>query len=144
MSDLQSREPSYLTRTRKYAKVERVTPTITITDDDKYMFEHGDCHTLALAIHHLTGWQLAALGEPDEACGGHAFVVTPSGQALDIRGQRPMEALLKQYRDRTWSPHNVASIDHEFGGAYEDNAPARAKALAVHLVAGVLDRNPSV
>lgn len=107
----------------------------TITEDDRYTFEYGDCHTLALAIHKLTGWQLAALGKPDEACGGHAFVITPSGQALDIRGRRPVKALLKQHGESTWSRHDAASIEREFGtDVYEDDAAARAEQLAHQLI----------
>lgn len=116
-----------------------------ITDEDRYCFEYGDCHTLALALHGMTGWQLAALGVEDEACGGHVFIVLPTGEALDIRGVRPVGDLLAQYRreqpDGVWTKHNRDGILHNFGtDPYEPDAPQRARVLAEELITQALDR----
>lgn len=110
----------------------------TLIEDELYWYEHGDCHTLALAIRRLTGWQLAALGEQqDHACGGHAFVVTPTGHALDIRGARSVDQLLRQWHDSSWCHHTVETIEREFGEPYEPQAAAHADDVAARLVAGV-------
>jgi hypothetical protein len=45
------------------------------------------CHSLALAIHELTGWKMAGMGwEEHSRVPNHVFVITPDGKGLDITG----------------------------------------------------------
>jgi len=53
-------------------------------------FTQGQCHSLARAIHKLTGWQLAAMCH-SESCGtataDHVVCIHPSGDYVDIHGR---------------------------------------------------------
>lgn len=62
----------------------------TVGEDDIRIFTNGGCYVLARTLSRATGWPIVAYGE-----GGnielvtpyaHAWVMTPSGSALDIRG----------------------------------------------------------
>lgn len=55
-------------------------------DTDFDMFGRGGCFALAQAIHDLTGWPMRALKRAGGLPGGHAFIETPDGRYLDIRG----------------------------------------------------------
>jgi hypothetical protein len=59
-------------------------PADGITSETKIVFTHGQCHSLAVAIHDMTGWELfGQLGFSDEP--SHVFVKSPFG-FLDIEG----------------------------------------------------------
>jgi hypothetical protein len=52
-----------------------------ITKIDRERFTNGDCFHLALELHHRTGYPLATFEDQH-----HCFVMTPSGQVLDVEG----------------------------------------------------------
>lgn len=72
-----------------------------ITDEDIVTYTQGDCHELAIAIHKVTGWTTCAFddyGEPNY----HAFVKTPSGTFLDVRGEQTWEELYGEWSKHWW------------------------------------------
>lgn len=67
--------------------------------NDIRRFTFGDCHVLAREISRRTGWPIYAFGPygyPDR----HAFVVTPDGHAIDVKGKRSIEALCEEWEMR--------------------------------------------
>lgn len=81
-----------------------------ITPEMERYYTRGACPYLAIALHERTGWPLAIMTDADsepESWGGlkkypmiaHVFVITPSGLALDIRGERPIERLKEEWYD---------------------------------------------
>jgi hypothetical protein len=79
-------------------------------ENDRERFTCGDCHVLAMAIHKKTGWPTYCfLGKWSMIPDVHAFVITPDGEALDIDGKRPVEALLDEWNQEEIVP---ASFHH--------------------------------
>ena len=69
----------------------------------EYAFTRGQCHSLALALHRLTGWELYGLYIRDEFESGktpsHTVVRTPSGEYIDIEGNTALEDWREYYPD---------------------------------------------
>ncbi len=68
-----------------------------ITEDVITVFKFGHCHSLALAIHDLTKWQLVGLYRPwrdENETPDHVVIKMPDGHLLDIKGVDE----LKRYR----------------------------------------------
>lgn len=64
---------------------------ITLKSEQKrieFVFTRGHCHSLALALHKLTGWPLVGLfdGNAPKGCASHVCVLTPENKVLDIGG----------------------------------------------------------
>jgi hypothetical protein len=83
-------------------------------DDDRdelepeEIFQYGQCHALALVLHHATGWPLVSLGN-----GSHFAVQAPDSRLVDITGAREKKDL-----EGTWGPaeltsaHDIWSLVH--------------------------------
>ena len=71
--------------------------------DAEYAFTRGQCHSLALALHRLTGWQLYGLYKPNELRYGrtpsHTVVRSPDGEYIDIGGNTALEDWREYYPD---------------------------------------------
>ena len=53
------------------------------------VFSQGQCHSLALAIHKLTGWRIIGAGGPDPNSPWHCLVYHPTRKGyIDIKGFR--------------------------------------------------------
>lgn len=65
------------------------------------VFSKGNCHSFALAVAKLTGWELCAKfyreGNPIP---GHVFVKTPDGKYFDVEGLHDPEAFMKLWNNR--------------------------------------------
>lgn len=98
-------------------------PLDRISEDTKFVFSTGHCHSLALALHKKTGWQLAAIvtqqsenprkqladmfKEPvDMAAVGrrwaHVGVLSPEGKFVDINGTSTVEEALSKHSPKGW------------------------------------------
>jgi len=78
-----------------------------ISELDVEHFTRGDCHLLARAIHHRTGWPMHTFWK--DVPGGHAFVITPSGWAFDVKGLHALEEMCVVWR---CSDHRPVSWHH--------------------------------
>ena len=71
--------------------------------DAEYAFTRGQCHSLALAMHRLTGWELYGLYKPNELRRGgtpsHTVVRSPDGEYIDIGGNTALEEWREYYPD---------------------------------------------
>ena len=58
-----------------------------LTDDARYVFTRGQCHSLALALHEATGWPIFGdfVSEYDDTP-DHVFVQAPDGRFVDVEG----------------------------------------------------------
>lgn len=61
-----------------------------IDDQARIVFGRGHCHSLALAIHELTGWPLAGMYDFHGTL-SHVLVWMPDGMLLDVNGVRTEE-----------------------------------------------------
>lgn len=63
--------------------------------DAEYAFTRGQCHSLALALHRLAGWELYGFYSPHELGRGrtpsHTVVRSPDGEYIDINGNNALE-----------------------------------------------------
>lgn len=50
------------------------------------VFTNGHCHSLAFALHKLTGWDLIAAGTHEECEPRHIAVQSPTGRIFDVNG----------------------------------------------------------
>ena len=115
-------------------KREKCDEAVKIGQLDIEHFTRGDCHVLARAIHRLTGWPMHVFWRNDGP-GGHAFILTPEGKALDIEGlHEPDEICAKwrcpDYRPITWIRLRSAGWTHH----YRTTSLQRARELAPLLV----------
>lgn len=101
---------------------------------DVWRFTSGDCHILAARIHKLTGWPIHCgvdRGDPNY----HAFILTPDGKALDVRGVMTPAECLRGYRKRAHRPFDWATIRKKWAtprlGSYSYE---RARVIAPILV----------
>ena len=64
--------------------------------DEKYLM--GSCHHLAVAMHRLTGWDLAVVAtvHRGEESVFHVFCVAPDGTAWDARGATSVSSLVDE------------------------------------------------
>lgn len=70
-----------------------LTPGV-IDETARWVFTHGHCHSLALAISDVTGWDLVGAFQWDDTPYGgpsHVGILTDAGEVLDIDGR--------------WEPH---------------------------------------
>jgi len=95
-----------------------------VTEEDLVaFFTMGHCHSLALAIHGIRHWPLVLVGdclrdeygEVTTFC-GHAGVVAPTGDVLDIEGLWDPDAWYKAW-DEGWGAEDmweaqVSDFDH--------------------------------
>ena|ERR1039458_5288966 len=70
------------------------TPKVSQLDIEH--FTRGDCHVLARAIHRLTGWPMHVFWK--DGPGGHTFILTPTGLALDIEGLHDLGEICTKWR----------------------------------------------
>lgn len=71
-----------------------------ISARDISRFTCGDCHIFARRLAMETGWTLATFGTVEGLPAAHAFVIHPSGDAVDIQGRRSMAEFQSDWR---WS-----------------------------------------
>jgi hypothetical protein len=66
-----------------------------IDHEAREAFTRGQCHSLALALHRLAGWELYGLYKPSELRYGgtpsHTVVRSPDGEYIDINGNNALE-----------------------------------------------------
>jgi len=105
-----------------------------ISEADIERFTKGDCHILAHALHLRTGWPIHAFVEVGGIPAIHAFVVTPTGYALDIKG-----AVALAEFEREWGVGAHLEVDwHEIRREWPTLSKysyTRARLLAPALVA---------
>lgn len=110
-----------------------------ITELDIIRFTEGDCHILARAIHLLTGWPMFSFddghGDPDL----HAFVIAPSGKALDIEGLHSLRDLRRDWGSSPLVETSYEAIVSIWGHetSFGRYSFARARKLAPMLVEAV-------
>jgi hypothetical protein len=84
----------------------------------EYAFTRGQCHSLALALHRMTGWELYGLySEYDwtrkqagrESTPSHVVVRSPEGKYIDITGDDALEGWHQWWPDAT--PHSVTEAE---------------------------------
>ena len=82
-----------------------------IDEAAEMVFTMGQCHSLALALHQLTGWDIVLQGTRDPVADPmswiHAAVRHPAGPLLDIRGLDP-EPFPETGAERTAPPEFLA------------------------------------
>lgn len=112
-----------------------LSPHPDIRPGDIWRFTCGDCHVLAARLHKITGWPIHC-GYDHEFPDVHAFVLTPDGMALDVRGPMKPSACLRGYnyrkghREFSWAEIRRAWITPSLGAySYE-----RARKIAPVLV----------
>jgi hypothetical protein len=79
----------------------------TIRDADIDRFTAGDCHIFARRLAAITGWTLATFGTDEDHPVDHAFVIHPSGDAVDIQGRRSLAAFQSDWDWLGGSQRNV-------------------------------------
>jgi len=85
-----------------------LTPGI-IGPKARHVFVSGHCHSLALAIHEATGWDV--IGDNWRPCPGHVAVRIPDdGSILDIQGKHDPD---------TWENHWGTITDLELDVVYD-------------------------
>jgi hypothetical protein len=117
-----------------------------VTRKDVKTFMHGWCHILAHEIHESTGWPMHAFFSEDSLDPLiHAFIVTPMGEMLDVRGvqtpaafdQRWEQYFIKEYGDGEWLRREETNW-HDLETIWEkpksDGVRKRAKKLAAVLI----------
>lgn len=57
-----------------------------IDERAEWVFTHGQCHALALALHLATGWPLIEAGWHVDSVPNHWLVEAPDGRLVDITG----------------------------------------------------------
>lgn len=119
-----------------------------IIERDITWFTLGGCYVLASCIHRATGWPITAYAE-DKRPTVHAWVTTPSGQALDIRGPQTHHTFDLEWEDeciygQEW--HTFSDVDFDcssgsggYGGWGRPQAVhKRANTLHEHLISWAL------
>ena len=95
-----------------------VTATVVMTAGKldrkaKVVFTRGHCHSLALAVHKLTGWQIYGLAD-DEGDYIHIMVKTPKGY-LDVMGleadRRWMNLWKVEFTIKSIDPSMISHLD---------------------------------
>ncbi|GLY55197.1 hypothetical protein [Lentzea sp. NBRC 102530] len=61
------------------------------------VFEYGQCHALALALHARTGWPIVGLHSSKLGDTSHYLVRRPDGLLVDVRGTRTEQEVLEQW-----------------------------------------------
>lgn len=104
-----NKRPEHLTNGRDQLPS---TPPITAIsniyfDLDQYLVEaytSGDCWMLAHQIHDITGWDVVALGEPDDTQNNpakldwyHMANLLPDGRVLDINGIHNQHDVMREW-----------------------------------------------
>lgn len=106
-----------------------------ITDLDIIRFTEGDCHYLARAINHITGWPIHCFTWDDGEPEGHAFIVMPNGKILDVEGVHTPEQFYKSWHATTHKEFPFEIIRACFGTPdYGKYTYTRAKQVAEFLV----------
>lgn len=106
---------------RNKFQVPGIVPSLA-DETDIELYTTGCCHWLALAIHRVTGWPMLVVfdhAEPfwqdpnDEdatiSSVVHVYALSPEGEAWDVFGRRPCEAVREEAETR-W---HIASLGHE-------------------------------
>jgi len=111
---------------------------VKITEKDIRTFASGDCHVLARKVHEITGWPICAFWleeKPNE----HAFVLAPTGHAVDIQGVHPLVELGKDWLEDDEAEICEVTFDelleHGWPEGCDVAAPRRAEQLAPHVIA---------
>lgn len=96
----------------------------SLDETAKYVFTHGQCHSLALALHEATGWDIVGVGyggTPD-----HVGVLSPRGRVLDITGYVSPDDWTDEVGGEL-SYHAADELYGAFDGDYRDPQVAAAK-----------------
>lgn len=80
-------------------------------------FASSDCGNFAAILHEMTGYPLMNLMGPD-GFPIHSFVETPSGDALDIHGVRPITSVARGYGYRGKKPRVAHALPGDACGCY--------------------------
>lgn len=80
--------------------------TTAITDADVLTFTEGSCYQLAAAIREATGWPMYAFwNQRDQQFDDHAFVKTPNGKFLDVKGEHTRKEM-----HNDWTPNRIKKV----------------------------------
>jgi hypothetical protein len=89
---------------------------------DEAYYMSGGCPYFAIAAHRITKWPLAILvdeasereffGDREYSTIAHVFVVSPDGDAFDVKGMRSIQAVKGEFRDliRKWKPNDPIKL----------------------------------
>jgi len=116
------------------ASLKRKRRTPRIGDADIKRFTRGDCHILAHALHRRTGWPIHAFLEVDGIPAIHAFVITPNGYAVDIKGASPLPEFEREWGVSAHMPVDWQEIRREWP-TQSKHSYVRARLLAPALAA---------
>lgn len=94
------------------------------------VFTSGNCHSFALALHALTGWELMGMyrgGETDMA--SHVFVKNEKGNFVDVTGERTPEEFYREWRGefKSITKNDIDSWVEKFNTEGMGYIPARVK-----------------
>jgi len=111
---------------------------VRITKRDITIFTEGDCHLLARELHELTGWPICAFWL-DERPEEHAFVLAPTGHAVDIQGVHLLHDFVEDWLDDPEAEICEVTFDELIENKWPERcsprAPRRARELAPHVLA---------
>lgn len=115
---------------------------VHIRPSDIERFTFGSCYQLAEAIRDATGWPIYAFWDTHfKDYDIHAFVKTPRGTYLDIRGEHSRYTML-----RTWGERHIRRVrkstnlrSWDFGNPYYDSSK-RARQVAPLVIADYYSR----
>lgn len=106
-----------------------------IDSNAKTAFSNGQCHSLALAIRELTGWELIGFGRVSwnyGCCPRHTAILMPDKRVLDIKGTHSLEDMVDEWGEQ----ENLmeSEVRSNFDGHYRQYDTELAKSFAVILV----------
>ena len=89
----------------------------TLTAEAREAFSNGHCHSFALALRQLTGWQIMGLIGPDRRTVTHVYCRKPDGVTyVDIKGECETDSLAMlrdltgcKFRGKGWLKPDVAA-----------------------------------
>jgi hypothetical protein len=102
---------------------DRVLTEGVVDKSARFVFKHGFCLQLAVAVSERTGWPIisAGLADPTEADyvndrAAHTGVLTPDGRVLDIDGAHDRERWIARF-----GPDAISQVTQDVGGVEEES-----------------------
>ena len=89
----------------------------------RWVFTHGQCHSLALALHYATGWDIVGANDYDidSSTPNHVAVIDPQGRVFDITGRyRDADEWRHAYAARYVTHHTAEDLEGAFDDDYRD------------------------
>lgn len=96
-----------------------LTPGV-IDEDAEYVFTHGQCHALALALNERTGWPLVGIAAGGPHHPSHCAVRRPDGEIIDITGYAERAVPWIFYGPEAWYPVDAKTARAGFPVSEDD------------------------